>query len=88
MEDDRNIFQCVARGCDGCTVCQPQGPENLHFVTDETTQTYKVGEVEIRLTQLKDGRHVINVKEGCCIAFTAYSSSPIEVFDYYGWGDG
>ena len=22
-EYDRNVFQCVARGCDGCTVCKP-----------------------------------------------------------------
>ena len=24
----RNIFHCAARGCDGCSICQPEGEDD------------------------------------------------------------
>ncbi len=26
MDEVRNIFHCVARGCDGCSICEPYDP--------------------------------------------------------------
>jgi len=33
--EERTVFQCAARGCDGCTVCQPEVDEGVcHCGTD------------------------------------------------------